>query len=882
METRTHNGVTYQRNGPDEQWQRVGVPGGGRLIPKSEMTQRKEGAEADRASAEAQKAIAEAQTAADRARAELIRAQADASKATADATKTTVETAALPTPQTPEVKAARNTLATDAIIEKLATARRQIGEGWATGNVAGTGFFQGIPFAGQNSADLAETLKGITGNLINDTLKEFRAQSATGASGFGSLTEREAQRLAAAVASMGQTQSEQSLLANLATVERHYRNLMALKNNEDPTNPEVAQRYGIIAAAPSASPATPPSGGAGLDGPGTFKNLPMPPSGGAPEATELTSEGSMVADPALAGANATVNRMIREGRSEAEIRAYLNRVRPGLGDETNNLDANIKYYNQNPNFSPQVDVEKVWQPASGVSQAMGDLAQWQGPGGFSPGAAIIGAGDMFSFGTLDNLSQNPDLARAVMTGVQQQNPGSFLTGQVLGGIGSGIGAEMALGRAGLGQVARMRGGDLALGAGYGAGASDEGGRLGGAAAGGLFGLAGGMTGRGVTRAGGRVVQGVTDPARRLLNERGVPQTVGQILGGVTKRVEDRLSGLPVIGDQIMRRRAEGLDAFNSAAFREALAPIGATGGDVIREAGIEQAQSAVSDAYRQALGGSQVSVDQPFADDLVAAVTGIRGIPRIGDEVSDSVGEIVNPTYFGPGDTLSGTNMQPMLQELRKLRTAYAGDPLGNRVGQGVQRVEDAVTGMFERQAPDVMPDFRAANEAYRNEEVLRAAVHAARNGSRSGDPGMFTHSQLLDAAAQNAGRYGNGRGTTRQPFFDLARAGQSVLPSSIPDSGTAGRLALPSVAFLLGGGGGAAAEDGDMGERAGSGLATGLAAAGLASAPNSRVARDMIARLLLSERSPTAQRIGQEIIENDRVAGLLATAPLLAATQGP
>ena len=460
METRTYNGVTYQRSGPGQDWVRVGGASGGRVIPKSETTQRKEGAEADRASAEAQKAIAEAQTAADRARAELIRAQADASKATADATKTNVETAALPTPATPEVKAARNSLATDAIIEKLGTARRQIGDGWATGNVAGTGFFQGIPFAGQNSSDLAATLEGITGSLINDTLKEFRAQSATGASGFGSLTEREAQRLAAAVASMRQTQSEESLLANLATVEKHYRTLMALKNNEDPTNPEVAQRYGLMAAAPSSAPSSPaaPTGGTGLDGGGSFKNLPAPPGGGAPEATELTSEGSMVADPALAGANATVNRMIREGRSEAEIRAYLNRVRPGLGDETNNLDANIKYYNQNPNFSPQVDVEKVWQPASGVSQAMGDLAQWQGPGGFSPGAAIIGAGDMFSFGTLDNFSQNPDLARAVMTGVQQQNPGSFLTGQVLGGIGSGIGAEVALGRAGLGQVARMRGG----------------------------------------------------------------------------------------------------------------------------------------------------------------------------------------------------------------------------------------------------------------------------------------------------------------------------------------------------------------------------------------------------------------------------------------
>src|SRR5690606_1174518 len=110
-------------------------------------------------------------------------------------------------------------------------------------------------------------------------------------------------------------------------------------------------------------------------------------------------------------------------------------------------------------------------------------------------------------------------------------------GQVAGGIASGIGAEAAMGRAGLGQVARMRGGDLALGAGYGAGSADQPyeSRLGGAAAGGLFGLGGGMAGRGVTRGVGRAAQGVTDPARRLLADSGVPQTVGQLLGGTANR-----------------------------------------------------------------------------------------------------------------------------------------------------------------------------------------------------------------------------------------------------------------------------------------------------------------------------------------------------------
>lgn len=851
--------------------------GAGRVIPKSDTSQRKEGAEADKAAADAQRAIAEANTAAERARAELIRAQADAAKATADATKTGVETASLPTPPTAEVKAARNVLATDSIIDKLNTARRQVGEGWSTGNFAGGEFFQGIPWAGQNSSDLAATLEGITGSLINDTLKEFRAQSATGASGFGSLTEKEAQRLAAAVASMRQTQSKESLLANLATVEKHYRNLMALKNNEDPTNPEVAAKYGIAAADRR------PEGIVGMEGPGQMG--PPAAGGGQPPPSDpgqaaLSSEGAYADDPALAGVNSTVSRMYKEGRSADDIRGYLNRVRPGLGDGDLGIEAAVAYARQNPNVDLPVDLERVWKPSSGVMQTLGDAALWEGPGGFSPGAAIIGAGDMFSFGTLDNLSSNPDMTRAVLSGVEARNPGSFLTGQVAGGITSGLGVEAALARGGLGAIGRARMGDLALGAGYGSGSADEGSRIKGGVEGGLFGLAGGAAGRQGTRIVGRGVAGVADPARRYLSDRGVPQTVGQILGGGVQRVEDRLAGLPLIGDQIMARRREGVQAFNRAAFDEALAPIRQTTGDAIAEAGIDQAQDLVGEAYRNALGGAQVSIDPGFVQGLSQSITNLRGVPRVGEEVVSTIDDML-PPYFGPAGTLSGENMQPLMRGLGQVRRSYAADPLANRVGQGVDGVENAIEGMFERQAPQVLPEYRAANEAFRNEEVLRAAVNAARNGSRSGDVGVFMPSQLSDAAAANSRRFGNSAGTTRQPFYDLSRAGQEVLPSQIADSGTAGRLVIPGTAAILAGGGGAAASDGSAVERAGTGAGLGTVAALLAAAPYSAGARNAVSRALLSDRNPTVRRIGEEIIERNRIAGLLATAPLLASTQG-
>src|SRR5690606_35214429 len=138
------------------------------------------------------------------------------------------------------------------------------------------------------------------------------------------------------------------------------------------------------------------------------------------------------------------------------------------------------------------------------------------------------------------------------------------------------------------------------------------------------------------------VAGIQDASQQYLNRAGVPQTIGQILGGSAARTEDRLAGLPIIGDQINMRRREGIEAFNRAAFDEALAPIQGTTGGQIGEAGVGAAHDATSAAYRQALGGTRVIPDAPFEQGLTEAVGAVRSIPRVGEEVADSLASIVN------------------------------------------------------------------------------------------------------------------------------------------------------------------------------------------------------------------------------------------------
>lgn len=780
---------------------------------------------------------------------DVTKAQAEAVTATAKARAAENEQKNAPDP---EIGRISQSLQTDNVIASINAARRQIGEGWATGNFFGGEFFQGVPGLGQNSADLSASLSGIQGSVINDTLKQLKALSPTGASGYGSLTEREAQRLAASVAALQQSQSQDELLRNLATVERHYRNAQALLNGEDPREPAIAEKYGIV-------------GGEKPNG-----DIGSPPPGQG----QVTSEGQYENDPGLMGVNSRVSSMIQRGRPAQEIRSYLNTVRPGMGDQATGIDEAIAYTRQRPNDPVQIDLERVWKPASGLSRTLGDI-------GMSPfGAGVIGAADTVTAGTLDNLTTNPAMTRAVMGGVAEQNPWSNFAGQIAGGALMGGGLEAGLGRLGLGSIGSARGGDAIFGALYGAGSSDEpsDSRIAGALLGGGSGVLGGMAGRQAARTVGRGLSGVQDVSQRALDRAGVPLTVGQILGGTAKRVEDRVAGLPFIGDAIQRRRMEGVEGFNRAAFDEALAPINANTGGRIAEAGAEAAHDATSQAYRAALGGTEVTVDQEFGDDLLNAVNYLRRVPRVGGEAADSVGEIVNPTYFSPTDNLSGDNMQAIVQELRQLRSGYAGDPLGHRIGRGIGNVENAVTGMFDRQIPEVMPAYRAADQAYRNTSVIDDALLAAVNQG-----GTFMPSQLGNAAKANAKKFGGRRAAAEgnRPFYELQRAGQEILPSQIPDSGTAGRIALPLLAGGLAGGGGYAAQEGEGSERAGGALGTGAVVAALAAAPYSRVARDAVQRALLAERPELAQRAGNLIYDRDLIAGLLARPAAVVSTSG-
>lgn len=485
------------------------------------------------------------------------------------------------------------------------------------------------------------------------------------------------------------------------------------------------------------------------------------------------------------------------------------------------------------------------------------------------GAAAAGFLDMGGFGGVTALAPQQ------MAALSEAEP----TAMTLGQVGGSIAGTSALGRLGAQTAGRLLpsllgGGakakfarDLATDVAYSGihGGVTEGDPLTGAALGGV----GSLGGQAVARTAGRMFGGVNlTPAVTALRNRGIPMTVPQQLGGFVKNVEDKAMSLPLVGDMIRNRRLEGLDAFNREAFREAGGPIQATANTIGQE-GVEQLGDLVSDAYTNATAGASVPFDPTFATDFSAAVG--RG-QRLPPDLRGSLADILDARVAPITDTgfMTGDQFQQAMRALKATRnrppSRFEGFEQDYR--DAVTGVMDALEGQMMRGGADsTVTGLQSANAANRNLRTIEDATRRAAGGSETGTPFVFTPSQLQRAGIATEKRYPGAR-----PFGDLADAGQEVLPSRVPNSGTADRAAqmlLPS-AIVGGGAGLGTLASGDLqGAGTGAGVST---LATLALLAGGTKTGQKAAQKLLIDRPQTMKMLGNAIRNR---AGIFGSAAL-------
>jgi hypothetical protein len=297
----------------------------------------------------------------------------------------------------------------------------------------------------------------------------------------------------------------------------------------------------------------------------------------------------------------------------------------------------------------------------------------------------------------------------------------------------------------------------------------------------------------VMRAVGGILSGAGGAVQRRLADAGVTMTPGQILGGAAQRTEDKLTSVPVVGDLIKNAQQRSVQSFNKATYNEVLAPLGQTYNGPIGNDGVQAVKGAINDAYDNALSRMTFKATDPQFQSEIANLTGMaQGLPAAQQQTFMNV---LRTQIFGklsPQGEMDGQTLKGVQSELGKISAGYLGDPsFDNRqLGQAIREIGNSIESSLPRyNATDAVKDLTNANAAYANFVRLRSA--AGSQGAMN-NGGIFTAAQLQNAVRGADKSVGKGAIATGNALMqDFSSAGQQVLGSKYPDSGTAGRSLL-------------------------------------------------------------------------------------------
>jgi len=274
-------------------------------------------------------------------------------------------------------------------------------------------------------------------------------------------------------------------------------------------------------------------------------------------------------------------------------------------------------------------------------------------------------------------------------------------------------------------------------------------------------------------------------AVKLLMDEGVKLTPGHMGGRVVKSGEDALTSVPLAGSFIKTAQGRMVSDFNVAVINRSLAEIGQKlpkGMEAGREA-IAYAERAIGSKYDELLPKLRFTADVELGEQIKSITAEAATMPpdqaaQLRNIIQDKVAGRMNED-----GSMTGRTFKQADSDLARLARTYARSPNpGEReLSQRVNDIRAAMRENLERSNPDHVGDLQTLNSAW---AAFARAQGASTRRATSG--GLFTAGDLLGDIKANStkGVFARGDGLLQ----DLAEAGQQVLPSSIPNSGTVDR----------------------------------------------------------------------------------------------
>lgn len=316
---------------------------------------------------------------------------------------------------------------------------------------------------------------------------------------------------------------------------------------------------------------------------------------------------------------------------------------------------------------------------------------------------------------------------------------------------------------------------------------------------------GAALGPAVEKVAGVVSPRITEQAQKLRAAGVTNLTPGQAFGGIPQKIEQAAESIPLVGDVIASARTQNIEQFSNAAINQSLKNIEKSlPKDISGNEAIKFAEKAIDSAYTKLVPKLSVSSGTmtSFATDapmpLVANVNSIIGqaAQNLDDASAAQLSKIVENNLLKKfkDNTLSGNNLKGAESAIGTYAVKFKKslDPNQNVMGDALFDVQLALRQAVEEANPKYRNQLQKINSAFADFTRVQRAAAAA--GSREG---VFTPAQLLSAskASDISKRKGAfARGEARMQ--DIAQAGQEVLGSKLPDSGTPYRLGVGAAGF--------------------------------------------------------------------------------------
>jgi hypothetical protein len=308
----------------------------------------------------------------------------------------------------------------------------------------------------------------------------------------------------------------------------------------------------------------------------------------------------------------------------------------------------------------------------------------------------------------------------------------------------------------------------------------------------VLGFGGGAAGAGLSKLASSAAPVATNQNAATLAREGISLTPGQNAGGFLKSLEDKMTSAPFVGDIIQSARRRGIEDFNRAAFRRVADPLERAGipvqsGDIGRQ-GMQALRQDLSAAYDDVLSRSSANALEPqFVQNMASLRQLASALPPREQAAFDAIIEREIGQRMAPNGMVNAENLQAaksgLGQQVTNFSTANSGHE--RNLGMALKQADEEFRNLVARANPQNATDLKAIDTAYANFKRLQRAASGV-----GAEDGIFTPAQLNSAVkAMDKSKDKRAFSEGNALMQDLTDPAKAVMPSKIPDSGTAGRL---------------------------------------------------------------------------------------------